>query len=97
VFAGGAGLLIGTSPLGDAIGVVLVVGFVVSLGMFVRAQWPTAAAVSTWFEVRRMRWLPRMTPQRFDEWRHLRRLMTPDERLAADRASHQEPDDAAAS
>lgn len=87
VCAVGAGLLIGTSPLGDVIGGVLVIACVVYLGLFVRAQWRTAAAVSVWFGVKRMRWLPRMTPQRFDEWRRLRGFMTPDERLAAARAA----------
>jgi hypothetical protein len=82
-FAVGAGLLIGTSPLGDAIGVALVGGLLVTVGIFIRGQWRTAAAISLWFGVKRMRWLPRMTPQRFDEWRQLRGLMTPDERLSA--------------
>ncbi len=84
VFAVGAGLLIGTSPLGDAIGVALVVGFLLSVGVFIRAQWRTAAAVSLWYGVKRMRWLPRMTPQRFDEWRQARGLMTPDERRSGE-------------
>jgi hypothetical protein len=87
VFAVGAGLLIGTSPLGDAIGVVLAIACIVYMGMFIRVQWRTAAAMSLWFGVERMRWLPRMTPQRFDEWRHLRGLMTPDERLSADHSA----------
>lgn len=68
VSAVAAGVLIGTTPAGDAIGIALVVGLVVSFGIFVRAQWRTAAAISLWFGVKRMRWLPRMTPQRFDEW-----------------------------
>jgi hypothetical protein len=87
VSAVAAGVLIGTSPVGDAIGVALVVGLLISFGIFVRAQWRTAAAISLWFGVKRMRWLPRMTPQRFDEWRHLRELMTPDERLSADHSA----------
>lgn len=87
VFAVGAGFLIGTSPLGDAIGSALVAGFLVNVGVFIHAQWRTAAEISRWFGVKRMRWLPRMTPQRFDEWRRLRGLMTPDERLSAERRS----------
>lgn len=83
VFAVGAGALIGKGTVGDVIGVVLAIACVVYVGMFIRAQWRTAAAVSVWFGVKRMRWLPRMTPQRFDEWRQLRGLMTPEERLAA--------------
>jgi hypothetical protein len=77
-----AGALIGKGTVGDVIGVVLAMTCVVYVGMFIGAQWRTAAAVSVWFGVKRMRWLPRMTPQRFDEWRQLRGLMTPDERLA---------------
>jgi hypothetical protein len=87
VFAGGAGVLIGTSPLGDAMGAALVGGLLVSLGIFIRAQWRTAAAISLWFGVKRMRWLPRMTPQRFDQWRQLRGLLTPAERLPADHSA----------
>lgn len=83
VSAVGAGALIGQGTVGDVIGVVLAMACVVFVGMFIRAQWRTAAAVSVWFGVKRMRWLPRMTPQRFDEWRQLRGLMTPEERLAA--------------
>lgn len=84
MFAVGAGVLIGTGTIGDVIGVVLAIACVVYVGMFIRAQWRTAEAVSVWFGVDRMRWLPRMTPQRFDEWRKLRGLMTPEERLSAD-------------
>jgi hypothetical protein len=84
VCAVGAGALIGKGTAGDVIGVVLAMISVICVGMFIRAQWRTAAAVSAWFGVKRMMWLPRMTPQRFDEWRQLRGLMTPDERLAAD-------------
>lgn len=83
VSAVGAGLVIGTSLLGDAIGAALVVALVINIGLFVQAQWRTAAAISLWFGVKRMRWLPRMTPQRFDEWRRLRGLGMPDERQSA--------------
>ena len=78
----GAGALIGKGTVGDVVGIVLAMISVVCVGMFIRAQWRTAAAVSVWFGVKRMRWLPRMTPQRFDEWRQLRGLMTPEERRA---------------
>ena len=83
VFAVGAGALIGKGMVGDVIGSVLAITCAGYVGMFIRAQWRTAAAVSLWFGVKRMRWLPRMTPQPFDEWRQLRGLMTPEERLAA--------------
>jgi hypothetical protein len=83
VCAVGAGALIGTGTAGDVIGSVLAMACVVYFAGFIRAEWRTAAAVSAWFGVKRMRWLPRMTPQRFDEWRRLRGLMTPDERRAA--------------
>jgi hypothetical protein len=83
VFAVGAGVLIGKGATGDVIGVVLAIGCVVYVGMLTRGQWRTAAAVSVWFDVKRMRSPPRMTPQRFDEWRQLRGLMMPDERFSA--------------
>jgi hypothetical protein len=89
VCAVGAGALIGTGTVGDVIGVVLAIACVVCVGMFIRAQWRTAAAVSVWFGVKRMRWLPRMTPQRFDEWRQLRGLITPDERQPQGAAERQ--------
>jgi len=81
----GFALLIGRGPLADVIGWLLALGLVVNLGVFVRLQWNTAAAISLWFGVERMRWLPRMTPERFDLWKRLRGFMTPDEREAADR------------
>lgn len=84
ICAVGAGVLIGEGTIGDVVGVVLAIACVAYLGMFIRGQSRTAAAVSLWFDVKRMRWLPRMTPERFDEWRKLRGLMTPDERLSAD-------------
>ena len=83
VFAVGAGALLGDGAVGDVIGAMLAAGCIVYFWLFIRAQWRTAAAVSVSFGVKRMRWLPRMTPQRFDEWRQLRGLMTPEERLAA--------------
>lgn len=91
VLAIGAGLLIGTSPLGDAIGGALVVAGLIGLSIMFGAYWRTAAAVSVWFGVKRMRWLPRMTPQRFDEWRQLRGLMTPDERRRTSSAPESPP------
>jgi hypothetical protein len=83
LFAVGAGALIGKGTAGDLIGGALAAACVMYMGLFARAQWRAAAAVSVWFGVKRMRWLPRMTPQRFDEWRQLRGLLTPDERTAA--------------
>jgi hypothetical protein len=87
VFAVGAGALIGKGTIGDEIGVALVVGLLIGLRIMFGAYWRTAAAVSLWFGVTRMRWLPRMTPQRFDEWRRLRGLVTPDERCSADHST----------
>ena len=83
VCAVGAGLLIGTSAVGDAIGWLLAAGAASFWAMFTLAQWRTAAAVSAWYGVPR-RWLPRMTPARFDEWRAANGFRTPDERTAAD-------------
>ena len=77
-----AGALLGRGWLADGISVALVAVVVVCLWIMFRAQWRTAAAVSVWFVVKRMGCLPRMTPQRFDEWRRLRGLMTPAERTA---------------
>ena len=87
VAAVGAGALIGTGVVGDLIGVALSIVAVVCLTEFIRAQWRTAAAVSVWFGVDRMRWLPRMTTHRFEEWRKLRGFMTPDEREVRPRAT----------
>jgi hypothetical protein len=82
VFSLGAGALFGTSSAGDAIGGVCVLGAVICLGLWINAQWRTAAAASVWFGVKRRWWLPRMTPQRFDEWRTANGFRTPDERRA---------------
>jgi hypothetical protein len=82
VVAASAGALIGNGMSDDVIGALLAIACVVYVVMFIRAQWRTAAAISLWFGVKRMRWLPRMTPQRFDEWRKLHGLKTPAERLA---------------
>ena len=89
VFSMGAGVLIGRSSLGDAIGGVCVVCALISVGLWFGAQFRTAAAVSVWFGVKRMWALPRMTPQRFDEWRTANGFRTPDERTAAERLTHQ--------
>lgn len=85
VCAVGAGALIGMGTVGDVIGVVLAMISVACVGTFIRAQWRTAAAVAVWFGVKRFRGLPRMTPERFDEWRRLRGYRTPDERHAVSR------------
>lgn len=74
----GVGALAGEGIIGDVISGMLAISCVVCVGTFIRAQWRTAAAISVWFGVKRMRWLPRMTPQRFDEWCRLRGLTAPD-------------------
>jgi hypothetical protein len=81
VFAIGAGVLIGSSPAGDAIGWALLLAFSVNFCLFIHAQRSTARAIGAWMGSDRMRWLPRMTPERFEEWRKLRGLRAPGERL----------------
>ena len=90
----GAGLLIGTSTVGTAFGLVLAFACALYVWLFVRVQWRTAAAMSVWFGVERMRWLPRMTPQRFDEWRKLRGLKTPEERALRESGAVAAPSEA---
>jgi hypothetical protein len=46
VFAAGAGALIGKGTTGDVIGAVPAIAAFVYVGMFIRAQWRTAAALS---------------------------------------------------
>jgi len=74
-----AGVTIGRSAAGDLIGLLCALAFAINIGIFVRAQRNVASAVSHWFGVK-IRWLPRMTPERFDEWIRLRGLATPEER-----------------
>jgi hypothetical protein len=79
VLAGIAGLGLGNGMRSDVVGGISAVGSIVIAGGFVFAQRRVATAMSPWFGVR-LRWLPKMTPKRFDEWRHARGLMTPGER-----------------
>jgi hypothetical protein len=84
LFAGGAGLLIGTGPVNDVIGVALagvVVGYLV---MFVNSQRRIAAAMSDWFGVK-IKGLPKMNPKRFDAWCEERDLQQPGDHLAGGR------------
>jgi hypothetical protein len=69
---------------GDIVGGTSAGVCVVIVGLFVYTQRRVATAMSPWFGVRQ-RWLPKMTPKRFDEWRHARGLMTPGERRAGDK------------
>ncbi len=67
LFAGGAGLLIGTGTVNDVIGVALAAVVVGYLVMFIDAQRRIAAAMSDWFGVK-IKGLPKMNPKRFDAW-----------------------------
>jgi hypothetical protein len=84
VFSMSAGVLIGTGSLGNAIGGVCLPAALISFWVWLDAQWRTAAVAAVWFGVKRFWWMPRMTPQRFDEWPKLNGFMTPDERRSAD-------------
>jgi hypothetical protein len=78
-----ASALIGAGGLlRDVIGSLLAVGAAVCLVLFNTARWPTAAAISEWYGVKRMRALPSMRPEHFDKWRHAKGFRTPDERMA---------------
>jgi hypothetical protein len=79
IFAAVAGLGLGNETRGDIIGGISAVVCIVIAGLFISTQRRVATAMSPWFGVR-LRWLPRMTPHRFDEWRRIRGLKTPDER-----------------
>jgi hypothetical protein len=69
VVAGTAGVLIGTSTLGDVLGAVLAAVAAWYLLAFIRAQRRLAAAMSEWFGVRITGGgLPKMYPKRFDVW-----------------------------
>ena len=81
--AAGAGALIGRGGAGNVIGIICGVAAVGLVGAYIRAQWRTTRAIGAWFGVKRLGWNLRWTPQRFDESRKRRGLMTPDERLAA--------------
>ncbi len=83
----GAGVVIGGSPLDDAIGWGLAVGAAVSWAMFWRAQRRVAVLVSAWFGLDGVRWLPAMNPRRFDAWRQANGFRTPEERMADQQAT----------
>lgn len=80
-----AGALFGHGAVGDVLAAVCAVVCVGCITAFIRSQRSVAKAMSPWFGVE-IRWLPRMTPERFDAWRQARGLMTPDER-AGDKGS----------
>jgi hypothetical protein len=82
VFAVAAGVLIGTSTLGDLLGGVLVLVVVVVYVSFLRAQKRLAAALSRWFGVK-IKGIPKMNPKRFDAWCQERGLCKRDEQLAS--------------
>src|SRR5271166_396279 len=77
VVAGIAGVLIGTSMLGDVLGAVLAAVVVWYLLAFIRAQRRLAAALSEWFGVK-IKGLPKMNPRRFDAWCQERNLRPSD-------------------
>jgi hypothetical protein len=67
--SGAAGLLIGTSTLGDVLGVLCALIVVGALTAFFRAQNRLAAVLSEWYGVKITgRGLPAMNPKRFDGW-----------------------------
>ena len=83
LFAGGAGLLIGTSALDDVIGVALAAVVVAYLVMFINFQRRIAEAMSYWFGVRiQAGQMPPMSVGRFDTWREKRGLRAPDKRAS---------------
>ncbi len=69
VFAVTAGLLIGTSIVGDVIGAASAAVVVVYLALFIGAQIRIAAALSEWYGIKiSAGQLPLMNPKRFDSW-----------------------------
>jgi hypothetical protein len=86
IFAVAAGLLIGTSALGDVIGAVSTAAVVAYVVMFIRGQMRIAAALSEWYGVK-IRGIPKMNPKRFDTWAQARGLQRPDEQIAIDQAA----------
>ena len=88
VFAVAAGLLIGTSTLGDLVGGVLAAVYV----SFIRAQRRLAVALSRWFGVE-IKGIPKMKLKRFDAWCQERGLRKRDEQLASSQVE-QSPDTA---
>jgi hypothetical protein len=66
---GVGGVLIGTSAVGDVLGIVLLAVAAWCLVTFIRAQRQLAAAMSEWFGIRITGGgTPRMNPKRFDTW-----------------------------
>ncbi len=84
VFCLGAGASIGRGTLADISGAILAIAFAVNVGVLIHAQRTVVAAISLWFGAK-VGGVPRTGPERFDEWRRARGLMTPEERAAADR------------
>jgi hypothetical protein len=84
--AGAAGLLIGTSTLGDVLGAALAAVTAWRLAAFIYAQVRIAAALSEWYGVK-IRGIPVMNPRRFDEFAEKRGLHRPAEQLATGRAA----------
>lgn len=69
LFAGAAGVLIGTTKLGDVLGVLSALLVVSCLTVFFRAQGRLAAALSDWYGVKVTGGgIPKMYPKRFDSW-----------------------------
>jgi hypothetical protein len=69
VVAGVGGVLIGTSALGDVLGITLLVVGAWYVAAFIRAQAQLAAAMSEWFGIKITGGgTPRMNPNRFDAW-----------------------------
>jgi hypothetical protein len=84
VLAGTSSFLWGTGPLGDALGGLLIMGSFGCLWLIMRARRRTSAAISDWFGIKRLRAIPSMSPERFDQWRTNRGYVTPQEREAAE-------------
>jgi hypothetical protein len=75
VVAGVGGLLIGTSALGDVLGMTLLAVAAWCVAAFIRGQRRLAAAMSDWFGVTiSAGQLPLMNPKRFDVWCERTRL-----------------------
>lgn len=87
VFAITSSFLWGTGPVGDTLGGVLVMGCVCCVSMMMRDRRRTSAAISDWLGIKRLKAIPTVTPQRFDQWRATRGYMTPEERLAAEKSA----------
>jgi hypothetical protein len=83
VFAVAAGMLIGTSTLGDLLGGALAAVVVAVYVSFIRAQKRLAAALSRWFGVK-IRGIPKMNPKRFDVWCQERGFRKPTSKPAPD-------------